>query len=530
MKTIVEVAQNLIKPYIVSEDKKYAANVAPVETSPATAAHTAGTQIIYNGVLYDVTEDIAANDVLATTGAGANISAADKVTEQISAQKQALSNEAKVRKYMGAANLFNYDAWKIVNIYRGNAVYENNGITLSSTSDNCFTAYSSEAFPEDAKIPVKEGDVVTLSWESTETTDLGKVYLFPNGASSGSENASNNVGKVSVTVGSGISFLTCRFGVDTANKTIHYKNIQVIVENTSDGYLPFARPNSQLLSYKDNGVLGAKNLFPCTLAWMKANNTSGTWSGNVYTHNGVGFTVNTDSDGNVTSISATRASSSSSNATICAGIFKKGYGNVILTNGFTSVGSDATFTSCLAVGGDAFGGRLLVADRGNDYSCNYDSEARTVYYNFGIASSYSASNVMFYPMVRIPSDTDPTYQPYAMTNKELTEKNAILTKTFTLSTTGSNNFSVRDQICCVKDNIHQVRLRLKATTTVSAGEVNVGAVDDTTVFQYGGIVCNQTGSKQVGNILVAINGTVYLYLNESISANTEIIINAMCIS
>lgn len=92
MKTIVEVAQNLIKPYIGSEDKKYAANVAPVETSPATAAHIAGTQIIYNGVLYDVTADINANDPLATTGAGANIAAADKVSEQISNVKQALSD------------------------------------------------------------------------------------------------------------------------------------------------------------------------------------------------------------------------------------------------------------------------------------------------------------------------------------------------------------------------------------------------------------------------------------------------------
>ena len=92
MKTIVEVAQNLIKPFINSEDKKYAANIAPVETSPATAAHTAGTQLIYNGVLYDVTANIAADDPLATTGAGANIALANKVTEQISSQKQALSD------------------------------------------------------------------------------------------------------------------------------------------------------------------------------------------------------------------------------------------------------------------------------------------------------------------------------------------------------------------------------------------------------------------------------------------------------
>lgn len=102
---ITDVAQNILKPYINAQDKAYAANIAPVETSPATSAHTAGTQIIYNGVLYTVTANIAANDPLATTGAGANIAVADNVTEQISSQKQALANEAVTRSTLGAKNL-----------------------------------------------------------------------------------------------------------------------------------------------------------------------------------------------------------------------------------------------------------------------------------------------------------------------------------------------------------------------------------------------------------------------------------------
>lgn len=38
-----------------------------------------------------------------------------------------------------------------------------------------------------------------------------------------------------------------------------------------------------------------------------------------------------------------------------------------------------------------------------------------------VPATYSPSNVTFYPMIRLASDTDPTYQPYAMTNKELTD-------------------------------------------------------------------------------------------------------------
>lgn len=93
LRPITDFASQILKPYINNQDKAYAANIAPVETSPATSAHTAGTQIIYNGVLYDVTADINANDALATTGAGANIAAADDVSEQISNVKQALTDK-----------------------------------------------------------------------------------------------------------------------------------------------------------------------------------------------------------------------------------------------------------------------------------------------------------------------------------------------------------------------------------------------------------------------------------------------------
>ena len=143
MKTIVEVAQNLIKPFINSEDKKYAANIAPVETSPATAAHTAGTQLIYNGVLYDVTADIAIDDPLATTGAGANIAVADKVTEQISSQKQALADEVETRATLGAHNLMPYDLATIKKLNTtgtwNNNVYTLGNLTFTVNSDLSIT-------------------------------------------------------------------------------------------------------------------------------------------------------------------------------------------------------------------------------------------------------------------------------------------------------------------------------------------------------------------------------------------------------
>lgn len=113
MKTIVQFSENILKPYINDEDNKFAANIAPVEEDATSASqgYAVGQQLILDGVLYDVTAAITAGDALATTGAGANISAADDVTTQIAATntelssvKQALSDEVETRVELGAHN------------------------------------------------------------------------------------------------------------------------------------------------------------------------------------------------------------------------------------------------------------------------------------------------------------------------------------------------------------------------------------------------------------------------------------------
>ena len=84
----------VVKPYIDTQNKKDREIVAPVEVSPAEAAHNTGDQIIFDGILYDVTAQIAVGDSLATTGAGANISAADNIETQINDQKTQIESVA----------------------------------------------------------------------------------------------------------------------------------------------------------------------------------------------------------------------------------------------------------------------------------------------------------------------------------------------------------------------------------------------------------------------------------------------------
>lgn len=84
----------VVKPYMDAQDKKSREIIAPVEVSPAKAAHSAGDQIIFNGILHDVIAPIAINDVLSTSGAGANISVADNIEAQIKATKSQIQTAA----------------------------------------------------------------------------------------------------------------------------------------------------------------------------------------------------------------------------------------------------------------------------------------------------------------------------------------------------------------------------------------------------------------------------------------------------
>lgn len=136
----------------------------------------------------------------------------------------------------GGKNKLNYDVWKTVNIQRGTAVWENNGVTLTATGNDCYTIYG--GMPELARIPVKEGDVVTLSWEES-TNKSGDCYIF-SGTGVPHVHSNNAYSKsCQLTVGSGVTFVTYRMGVLNAGDTISYKNIMVQVNSSATTYEPY---------------------------------------------------------------------------------------------------------------------------------------------------------------------------------------------------------------------------------------------------------------------------------------------------
>lgn len=166
----------------------------------------------------------------------------------------------------------------------------------------------------------------------------------------------------------------------------------------------------------NENVLGAKNLLPLTLDNLKTRNTSGTWEDNTYTLNGVTFTVNTDTIGNVTNITVNGTASANT--------------QLNLTNNIPN-----NFIGCRLNGSPIFDGNISILVsyfQGNTWkaeqhsyngaesiiSLNYPNVIISIY----VASGVTTSNQVFKPMIRLATETDATYRPYAMGNQELTQR------------------------------------------------------------------------------------------------------------
>lgn len=156
-------------------------------------------------------------------------------------------------------NLLNYDAWKTVTIQHGTAVWENNGVTLTATADDCYTgdglgwAENGMVFP--AKIYVEPGETITLSWEADRSYDA-PVYIFPNAKIEGLVACNNKDNTPLIyTVAEGVKYITIRFTALKAGETIAYKNIMVERGGVATAYEPYKNGGSITLN-TPNGLPG----------------------------------------------------------------------------------------------------------------------------------------------------------------------------------------------------------------------------------------------------------------------------------
>ena len=164
-------------------------------------------------------------------------------------------------------------------------------------------------------------------------------------------------------------------------------------------------PVQDLHGYDKPWAGGAgKNKLPMTVAGIKSANTSGTWSGNAYTINGVTFTILTDSDGNVTGIKVNGTASADSIFKLAIMPIKADTSYVM--NGCPQTGSQSTYV--LYVDGKPtsyfdYGNGVTWSSVGSDTS--YDIR-------IFVANGYNSNNLTFLPMIRLSTVSDATFEPY----------------------------------------------------------------------------------------------------------------------
>lgn len=170
--------------------------------------------------------------------------------------------------------------------------------------------------------------------------------------------------------------------------------MQAITKVFSDIVKPYIDSENQTLTNNDTAmlnVLGAKNL-------LLNRATTQTMSG-------ITFTINSDG-----SVRATGTATAPVGLTIGSVSVKSG--NSYILTGCPSGGGSGTYSLSIQGVGQDLGDGL-------EYTPLSDS---TINFNVNIFKVNEAVDLLFKPMIRPASVADDTYVPYAMTNRELTER------------------------------------------------------------------------------------------------------------
>ena len=241
---------------------------------------------------------------------------------------------------------------------------------------------------------IESGITYDVSWTGSATVTLKK------NSASGATITSGSTSPLSFTADADYELY---FGSSATVTNIMVKDSR-ITDPTYEPYHPTVEEEIEQI-YEDNGVLGAKNLLPNK--WLSA------------TLRGITFTAN--ADGSVTANGTATADAEVSVDFPVSNLIK---GESYILNGCPSGGSVSKYTV------DIFGIPWNAADfplyrdtgDGVAFTVPRNMQATTFRVRVLIANGQTVNNLVFYPMIRLASDPDDTYQPYAMTNKELTEE------------------------------------------------------------------------------------------------------------
>ena len=153
-------------------------------------------------------------------------------------------------------------------------------------------------------------------------------------------------------------------------------------------------------------VGGGKNLLPMTVDGIKEVNTEGTWDGDVYTVSTTTFELLKNNSNNVIGVKVNGTPATNTILRLPRPEINISY----ILNGCPSGGSGTTYR----LSWYHYDGTTSAIDNGNGTvaftptSTALDDRPRITIYN-----GYTASNLIFYPMLRLATETDASFAPYS---------------------------------------------------------------------------------------------------------------------
>ena len=164
---------------------------------------------------------------------------------------------------------------------------------------------------------------------------------------------------------------------------------------------------------------GAKNLLPLHIndtALKDSNRNPGTWSGNSYTYKGVTATFDCTSSGYIKKITLNGTSEDAFTVWLYIGLAD--VINGLILTGNQNLSGDIQ----LGIVKPASPWTNYGTDSGEGVIINGIPSGEVAGCALVVNQAVTLNNVVLYPMIRDARITDPTYVPYAMTNRELTER------------------------------------------------------------------------------------------------------------
>jgi hypothetical protein len=403
--------------------------------------------------------------------------------------------------------------WTGKNLLKNKATTQTiNGVTFTVNADKSVRVVANNTSVYSA---------LTLNSNLAEILEVDKSYILtgtsikPSGTSYRQyelrirKNSNNDI--VASDTGSGVKFTLTQAMVQadtyrldiaifdgTTCDTVFYPMLRKadIIDPTYEPYHESVEEEIEQI-YADNGVLGAKNLYNLSYPTQTLN-------GITWTNNGDG-TLTANGTSTATSLPNTDR-------------FTLPKGDYIFTcpnnQGITNANNIYWFLYNVTQGKDAT----------NILQNGQFSHNGTDILSFRVqikGTGTTVNNLTFYPMLRLASDPDDTYQPYAMTNRELTEK-----------VTGTIDLSQTQSTTTPEMHVERTHLEQIGKLCILSFWINRVTISETntwkTLFKVNKVSTkNQafsvlTGDGKIGRGMIDTNGLLTVNLFTALSNNSII--------